>query len=167
MQACINKTRDAVPALVAHSSAEVVKGSLAPAYKCSLTLQTEAGWRIRRTCLSYTQTANYMLYLYLWACVCVWVHERLGGGGEGGLLRCLDNQFPFFRLPLEPWAELTHTNAGAEIRIEGGAEKDTGLSSERRPRLSHLPSPVKLQMWADCADMSAGRVERNTRHLRA
>lgn len=39
IQRCINKAHDTPPSLDAHSSAEVVKGSSAPAYKRSLTLQ--------------------------------------------------------------------------------------------------------------------------------
>lgn len=152
IQHCINIARDTLPTLDFHSSAEVVKGPSAPAYKHRLTLQTQHQWRIHHTCLSlcthnklHTSPACVPLCVYIYICVCV--------------APVLPWQPAAVSLFVCPWSqEWTHTNAGAEIGTEGENDISQGflshLSSEQHPRLSHLLSPVKQKMQADRADTS-------------
>lgn len=127
----INKACDMLPTFDSHSSAEVVKGSSAPAYKHS-------------RCTQNYDDVFHIHHLYvcvsLSVCVCVW------------LPCCLDNLLPFlFLFALGAESGLTPTQE-QESEQRGRTENDTvlgfsaHLSSERHPQLAHLLSPVRLQM---------------------
>ncbi len=109
-----------LPTLDSHSSAGVVKGSSAPAYKHSLTLQAELRWRIRRTWLSVcTHSQLHTSPVCMCECVCVCVC-----GSRVALTTCC--RFSF-RLPLEPRAD-SHQRRSRN-RNRGRTENDivTGL----------------------------------------
>lgn len=81
IQRCINKARDTLPTLDSHSSAEVVKGSSAPAYKTLAHAANRTNYSDVWACV---RTPNNTLHLCI--CVCVW------------LPCCLDNLQPFLFL---------------------------------------------------------------------
>lgn len=137
------------PCLDAHSSAEVVKGSSAPAH-----------WRSSSRCrmmtylphVSASHTHTQTLHL------CVWVAPVLPWQPAAvSLFVC-------------PWSqEQTHANAGAEIRTEGGRRTTSVrafLFTSELTTPTALPPALTCQAAnADSVDMSTGREERNMSHL--
>lgn len=103
IQHCINKACDTLPTLDSHSSAEIVKGSSAPAYKHSRCKQNYGD------VFAAHVWANYIHHLYVCVSLCVCVaHVLPWQPAAVSLFVC-------------PWSrERTHTNAGAEIGTEGG-----------------------------------------------
>lgn len=126
-----------LPTLDSHSSAEVVKGSSAPAYRHSLTLQTELWWHNHHTSEHvHTQQTAHITCMYVCLCVC---------GAP-----VLPWQPAAVSLFVCPWSrERPHTNAGAEIGTEGGRWMTLYRAFHLTPRVTdthcsptcfHLPS---------------------------
>lgn len=116
----INKTRDVLPTLDSHSSAEVVKGFSALACKHSLTLQTELRWRT-------------VFVADVWACVHTHGKPHTSPVCAGPCVRVAPHvalttccRF-FFCLPLEPRADSHRRRSSKSEQREDGERHRPGL----------------------------------------